>query len=123
MRKREIAELKKLLVEQKQRIISSADQTRNQMHERRIIDEPEGDEADMATTETHQNLDLRIRDREGMLLDKIEKALGRIEDGTYGVCDMCGENIDVRRLKARPVATLCISCKQKQEKQEKAFAD
>jgi DnaK suppressor protein len=62
---------------------------------------------------------LRIRDRERKLISKIKEALERIEDGTYGYCEACGEPIGEKRLRARPVTTLCIDCKARQEKQEK----
>jgi DnaK suppressor protein len=62
---------------------------------------------------------LRIRDRERTLIGKIREALERIEDGTYGICEECGEEITAERLKARPVTTLCIECKKRQETEEK----
>ena len=64
---------------------------------------------------------LRIRDREAKLIKKIKSALERIDNGTFGICDSCGEEISVKRLKARPVTTQCIDCKTKQEAQEKAL--
>jgi DnaK suppressor protein len=62
---------------------------------------------------------LRIRDRERRLINKIKEALERIENGTFGICEMCEEDISEARLKARPVTTLCIDCKIEQEKNEK----
>jgi DnaK suppressor protein len=62
---------------------------------------------------------LRIRDRERKLIGKIKEALERIEQGTYGICEDCGEEISTERLKARPVTTLCIDCKKTQETEEK----
>jgi DnaK suppressor protein len=64
---------------------------------------------------------LRIRDRENKLIKKIKKALDRIENGTFGICEKCGEDISVKRLKARPVTTHCIDCKTKEEAFEKAL--
>ncbi|MBD5642010.1 MAG: RNA polymerase-binding protein DksA, partial [Desulfovibrio sp.] len=61
---------------------------------------------------------LRLRDRERRLIRKIQGALQRIEDGTYGVCEECGEDISLARLKARPVTRLCIHCKARQEEDE-----
>ena len=75
--------------------------------------------ADRAALESDRNAELRIRDRERKLINKIEEALQRIEDGVYGVCEECGEEIGVERLKARPVTTLCIQCKAEQEEEEK----
>jgi len=76
------------------------------------------DPADRATVESDRNLVLRIRDRERKLRNKIEEALARIEDGTFGVCEVCGEEISEHRLQARPVTTLCINCKSDQEEEE-----
>jgi DnaK suppressor protein len=70
--------------------------------------------------ESDRNFLLRIRDRERKLISKIQDALARIDDGTYGICEVCGEDISSERLKARPVTTLCINCKKRQEAQEKA---
>ncbi len=77
------------------------------------------DPTDRASMEAERNFELRIRDRERKLIGKIKDALDRLEDGSYGICDECGEDISEKRLKARPVTTLCIDCKKKQEKDEK----
>jgi DnaK suppressor protein len=77
------------------------------------------DPADRATLESDRNFTLRIRDRERKLIGKIKDALERIENGTYGICESCEEEISEKRLKARPVTTLCIDCKKKQEDEEK----
>jgi len=77
------------------------------------------DPADRASMESDQFFTLRLRDRDRKLVNKIKEALERIEDGTYGICEGCGEEISIPRLKARPVTTLCIDCKSKQEEQEK----
>ncbi len=77
------------------------------------------DPTDRASMETDRNFLLRIRDRERKLITKIDSALERVEDGTFGLCDECGEGIEFKRLEARPVATLCIECKTKQEEEEK----
>ncbi len=77
------------------------------------------DPADRASQESDQFFTLRLRDRDRKLLNKIKEALQRIEDGTYGICEMCGEEISIARLKARPVATLCIKCKTRQEEEER----
>jgi DnaK suppressor protein len=77
------------------------------------------DPTDRASMESDRNFTLRIRDRERKLIGKIKDALYRIEDGTFGICEECGEEISMKRLEARPVTTLCISCKKKQENEEK----
>ena len=76
------------------------------------------DPTDRAAYESDSTRDLRIRDRERKLIDKIEETLKRIDDGTFGECEECGEVITIGRLKARPVTTLCIACKAEQEAAE-----
>jgi DnaK suppressor protein len=78
------------------------------------------DPNDRATVESGRSFELRIRDRERKLLSKIDEALNRIDEGTFGECEGCGEDIGIKRLEARPVTTLCIDCKTLQETQEKA---
>jgi DnaK suppressor protein len=78
------------------------------------------DPTDRASMESDRNFMLRIRDRERKLILKIREALERIEDGTFGYCEMCDDEISIDRLKARPVTTLCIECKRRQEAQERA---
>lgn len=81
------------------------------------------DPADRATAESDRAFTLRLRDRERRLIRKIQGALKRIEDGTYGVCEECGEDISLARLKARPVTRLCINCKARQEEDEHLRGD
>lgn len=81
------------------------------------------DPADRATAESDRAFTLRIRDRERRLIRKIQSTLQRIDDGTYGICEECGEEIGVARLKARPVTRLCINCKAKQEEDETLRGD
>lgn len=78
------------------------------------------DPTDRAALESDRNFLLRIRDRERKLIGKIEEALGRIEDGSFGICESCGEDIGEERLVARPVTTLCFDCKKRQEAMERA---
>jgi DnaK suppressor protein len=77
------------------------------------------DFADQATMETDLDFMLHLKSREAKLILKIQEALERIEDGSYGICDECGEDISLKRLEVRPVTTLCIACKTRQEAQEK----
>lgn len=77
------------------------------------------DPTDQAVAELDNNFILRLRGREQKLLKKIDEALARIEGGTYGICESCGNPIGVKRLEARPVTTLCIECKTMQEEEEK----
>ncbi|MCG2739067.1 MAG: RNA polymerase-binding protein DksA [Syntrophaceae bacterium] len=77
------------------------------------------DPNDRASLESDRNFELRIRDRERKLIIKMQEALKRMDDGVFGVCDVCTGPISEKRLMARPVTTLCINCKMKQEKMEK----
>ena len=77
------------------------------------------DPTDRASLESDRNFELRIRDRERKLIAKMQEAIKRIDDGTFGVCEGCSGPISEKRLMARPVTTLCIECKTKQEKLEK----
>ncbi len=77
------------------------------------------DLGDQASAEADQNFVLRLKGREQKLLKKIDEALDRIANGTFGICDSCGEEIDYKRLKARPVTVLCIECKTREEEEEK----
>ena len=90
----------------------------NTLEEMTDSNEVFADPADRATAESDRSFTLRIRDRERRLIRKIQSALQRIEDGSYGICEDCGEDIGVPRLKARPVTRLCINCKAKQEEDE-----
>jgi len=81
------------------------------------------DPNDRATQESEFGLELRTRDRERKLLRKIESALARIEDGSYGYCDETGEEIGLKRLEARPVATLCLEAQERRELAERQFRD
>ena len=77
------------------------------------------DPNDRASLESDRNFELRIRDRERKLIIKMQEALKRMDDGIFGICDVCNGPISEKRLMARPVTTLCIDCKMKQEKMEK----
>lgn len=81
------------------------------------------DPADRATAESDRAFTLRLRDRERKLIKKIQKAIDRIEDGEFGICQDCGDDIAIPRLKARPMTTLCINCKSKQEEDEAVRGD
>ena len=81
------------------------------------------DPTDQATMESDRDFDLRIRDRERRLIRKIDQAMVRIKDGTFGVCESCGGPISSKRLQARPVTTLCIDCKTAQEIEERTRTD
>jgi DnaK suppressor protein len=107
---------RKLLHERRRELLGDAARTADEMGERQAMFP---DPTDRAALEGDRNLSLRIRDRERKLLSKIDEALARIDDGTYGRCELCEEEIGVARLKARPVTTLCIDCKSLQEQEER----
>jgi DnaK suppressor protein len=77
------------------------------------------DPTDRATQESDRSFELRIRDRERKLINKIKEALNKIDTGEFGICEECGDEIGEARLKVRPVTTLCINCKLEAEKKEK----
>ncbi len=76
------------------------------------------DEIDQASTDVDKEMRMRLCNREMLYLKKLESALKRIEDGLFGLCDECNEDIELRRLEARPTANLCVSCKEEQERKE-----
>ncbi len=116
MEKERLAYFKELLTERLEVLISEAEKTVTGM----TNDEDSfPDPTDRANLETDRNFLLRIRDRERKLILKIKEALARIEDGTFGICEECGQEISEERLKVRPVTTLCIDCKTKAEEEEK----
>jgi DnaK suppressor protein len=81
------------------------------------------DLADRASSETDRAIELRARDRQRKLIAKIEEALGRIEDGSYGYCEETGEPISLRRLEARPIATLSVEAQERHERRERIYRD
>ena len=81
------------------------------------------DIADRASSETDRAIELRARDRQRKLISKIESALGRLEDGSYGYCEETGEPISLRRLDARPIATLSVEAQERHERRERMYRD
>ena len=105
-----------ILQEEKRMLLDEAGRTVSEMNSD-ITNFP--DPTDRATQESDRTFELRIRDRERRLINKIQEALARIDAGTFGICEVCEEDISEARLKARPVTTLCIDCKMEQEKKER----
>jgi DnaK suppressor protein len=120
MNAKKLASFKKLLQEQRNTLITEAQKTVTGMTDSK---ENFPDPTDRATLESDRNFMLRIRGRERKLILKIEEALERIEDGSFGICEKCGEDISEQRLRARPVTTHCIECKKKEEALERARGD
>jgi DnaK suppressor protein len=115
MRQRDLKSFRKLLTRQLDELLIEAERTKDQVKE---AEEPSSDPMDQASTVLDMDFLLRLRDRERKLMIKIKEALERIENGTFGICEECGEKISEKRLRARPVATLCIDCKHEQEASE-----
>jgi len=107
---------KSMLQQKINELLSEAGKTVSEMT---VSKENYPDPNDRASLESDRNFELRIRDRERKLIMKMQEAIKRIDDGTFGICEVCGGSISEKRLMARPVTTLCIDCKTKQEKMEK----
>lgn len=118
MNKRDRDRFKKLLTEQRKQLVGNQQRalTGNDIH---LDPDDFPDEIDTASSEINLQFTGRLREREQGLLAKIDLALQKIEDNEYGECLNCGEDIGVKRLRARPVAELCIECKSEQEKMER----
>ena len=117
MDKELLEKFRQQLLEKRNSIINEADKTLAEMTDQSSnVPDPN----DRATIESDRSFELRIRDRERKLLAKIDEALELIEDGEYGICEECGCDINIKRLEARPVTTLCIDCKTLQEQKEKS---
>ena len=112
--------IKKKLEKQKEELLSEAEHTLNDKLSKEKESFP--DPTDQAVAELDNNFLLRLRGRERKLPKKIEESISRIDSGTYGICESCGEKISIKRLEARPVTALCIDCKTRQEEEEKIHA-
>ena len=121
MKKKDLDQLKKLLEDEKRRILRHLEDLSDTSVA--DIDTPSGDSVDLAALEINQNSLVKVGKRELNHLKKIDTALQKIVDGTYGECESCGEQIAVARLLARPVAQLCIDCKTAQENEERKYTD
>ena len=119
MNKAELQRFRELLESKRREIIRRAQQTLDEEMALAADDLP--DEMDLASSEYLQSFTFRLRGREKAFLDKIQKALDKIDGGSFGVCDECGGEISMKRLEARPETTLCIRCKEDQERVEKDF--
>jgi DnaK suppressor protein len=120
MSKKQLSHFEKILTAWKRELMDEVDRTVHHMQDE-AANFP--DPNDRATQESEFGLELRTRDRERKLLRKIDAALTRIEDGSYGFCDETGEEIGLKRLEARPVATLCVEAQERREMAERQFRD
>ena len=117
MNEKKLLYFKGLLDRRLHALLQEAEKTMSDM-----VEERKGnfaDPTDRASFESDRNFLLRIRDRERKLITKVKEALDRIEDGTFGICELCGKPISEKRLMARPVTTQCIECKTAAEKKER----
>jgi len=117
LNKRELAKFKKLLLEQREQL--QGKQQKALSGDIHVDPDDFPDEIDTASSEVNLQFTGRLREREQGLLAKIDEALAKIEAGVYGSCKVCEEDIGLQRLRARPVAELCIDCKSEQEKLER----
>jgi len=119
MNKAQLKKFRTLLEEKRDEIVRKAKQTLDEDMTLDADDLP--DEMDLASSEYLQSFTFRLRGREKTFLDKINRALVKIDEGTFGTCEECEEEISVKRLEARPETTLCIRCKEDQERMEKDY--
>lgn len=117
----QLAYFRRKLLRWREELMQESQETLN--HLRDISNQDVGDEIDRASRESDHTLELRTRDRYRKLQAKIDQALQRIEDGSYGYCDDTGEEIGLKRLDARPVATLTLEAQERRESEEKHTAD
>ena len=115
-------ELKKFqeLLEDKRKVV--LERARQMLSEGMVLDANDlPDEMDLASSEYIQSFEFRLRGREKSLLTKLDHALKKIEDGSFGICEICDEPIGKKRLEARPETSLCIKCKEDQEREERTM--
>ena len=112
MRKTDLVKFKRIFTEQREQLLMNV-----AFGDENLIVRPEDkDEVDQANADIEQSMRMQLKNRETFTLKKINEAIQRIENGTYGECESCEEPIEVRRLQARPTTTLCIACKEEEEK-------
>lgn len=116
MNKKELERFRKLLTAQLKELEGKADGSVDNLN---TGNDYFPDPTDRASAESDRNFDLRVHERERKLIIKIKETLERMDDGTFGICEDCGEPIDLKRMEARPVTTLCIECKIAHEHEEK----
>jgi DnaK suppressor protein len=115
MRKEALKKFKKIFEQQRQSLLFNDRVLREDFS---VNGDDRFDELDQATSDIEQSMRMRLRNREVFYLKKLDEALKRIEEGTFGECEECGEDIGQNRLLARPTATLCVACKEDQERRE-----
>lgn len=121
MKPKEAEKFKKILLLKRERLLANAQQTLETDMTLDAADLP--DEMDLASSEYLQSFQFRLRGRERTFLSKIDQALAKIDEGSFGICEDCGEPIQPKRLEARPETNLCIKCKEEQEREEQQFGE
>lgn len=110
---------RELLIETKRQLVENAGETSEHLRDNDMVPDP----ADRATIEEEHALELRTRDRERKLMKKIDQAIARIDDGSYGYCEETGDPIGIPRLLARPTATLSVEAQQRREMKQKMYGE
>lgn len=121
MKPKDLEKFEKLLHDKRSRLLKNAQQTLETEMTLDSADLP--DEMDLASSEYLQSFQFRLRGRERSFLSKIDKALEKIKDGSFGTCEECAEPISPKRLEARPETSMCIKCKEEQEREESQFSE
>jgi DnaK suppressor protein len=119
MNSKQLAHFRKIMEALKAELLGDIERTVHTMQDEATVF---ADPNDRASQESDIALELRNRDRERKLIKKIDESIARIDSGEYGYCDSCGVEIGLKRLEARPTATLCIDCKELEERKEKQMA-
>ena len=115
-----VTKFRKLLLAERERLLNNSKETiKNEIN---VSTDDLPDEADLAASEITQSLTFELRNRERVMIAKINTALARIQEGNFGECESCEEPIEKRRLEARPFCTYCVSCQEAQEHREKVYA-
>ncbi|MBL7715462.1 MAG: TraR/DksA C4-type zinc finger protein [Bdellovibrionales bacterium] len=119
MRKATVLKFKRLFLQQRESVLYADKVLREDFS---VSTDDRMDEVDQASSDAEQAMRMRLCNREVLYVKKLDEALRRIEDGTFGTCTECDEDIELRRLEARPTATLCVSCKEEEERREGMMA-
>ena len=120
MKKEVLKRFKKLFESQKANVLYTDKVLRDDFV---VNNDDRMDDVDQASSDVEQALRMRLRNREMLLIKKIDESLKRITEGTFGICSSCENDIELKRLEARPTATLCIACKEDEERRELLSAD
>lgn len=115
-----LAKFKTMFEEQKMRLVNSFEMASESFS---LSQDEKYDEADLSSHELESSMRMRLKSREALYLKKINEAIRRISEGSFGECEECGDDIEMRRLEVRPTATHCLGCKEEQERREQIHID